>query len=81
MSTPSDYAVKGPDGPHEVARPVPVGHGDDHRSKRSPRRSRRRRKAGTRSDASPPEVDATDDGDNSDGDGTGPSNHCVDTLA
>ncbi len=42
MTSPSDYSVKGPEAPHEIARPVPVGHGDDRRRNGSSRRSNRR---------------------------------------
>jgi len=82
MTSPSDYAVHGPDHTHEVSGLAPVAEQDKRFPRRSPNGKRRRphRPGPDEEDAAPPPHEATDEqtppaSTGEDGE------HVVDTLA
>ena len=82
MTSPSDYAVHGPDRPLEVPELAPVAHQDRRLPRRSPNGGRRRKRR-----AEPDETDAATPPDEAPADQTPTAStgddgrHVVDTLA
>jgi len=82
MTSPSDYAVHGPERPHEVSELTPVAQQDRRLPKRSPNGGRRRKHP-----AEPDEKDAAPPTDEAPAEKTPPAStgddgrHVVDTLA